>query len=168
MKGSEKQHIDFKSEKMEQADYSKGMDLFSKIFDNAPIVMIVVNQEGKVENINHATSEALGKQKEDALGLLGGELFGCINSLEGEGCGKNNECKECIVRNTVMRTFMTSENVYKTEGELTIKIGEQFSTRSLIISTTFIEPNNQNMVLLTVDDVTTQKMVEKQLRESTP
>lgn len=65
-----------------------------------------------------------------------------------------------------MRTFMTSENVYKTEGELTIKIGEQFSTRSLIISTTFIEPNNQNMVLLTVDDVTTQKMVEKQLRST--
>lgn len=78
MKGSEKQHIDFKSEKMEQADYSKGMDLFSKIFDNAPIVMIVVNQEGKVENINHATSEALGKQKEDALGLLGGELLDAL------------------------------------------------------------------------------------------
>ncbi|WP_406656215.1 HAMP domain-containing sensor histidine kinase [Methanolobus sp. ZRKC2] len=162
----EKHHINYKPEMMGQDEKSERKDLFGKIFDNAPIVMMIVNQDVKVININHATSEALGKQKEDALGLLGGELFGCINSFYDGGCGKNNNCSECIVRNTVMSTFMTSKDIFKAQGELTIKIGDKFSTRSLVVSTTFIEPDDQYMVLVTVDDITEQKMVEKKLRES--
>ena len=165
---TKKHHRDLflESENTAQLNRTAGTDIFSKVFDNAPLLMIVVNRDGKVENINYATSEALGIDKKDALGLLGGELFGCINSFDGEGCGMNHECSECIVRNTVMRTFMTSEEVYKKEGELTIWIGEEFSTRSLIISTTLIEPGDLSRVLLTVDDITGQKLVEKELRES--
>ncbi|WP_269851163.1 PAS domain-containing protein [Methanosarcina horonobensis] len=58
-----------------QKNLSEDMKLFYSIFENAPLIMIVVNQEGKIENINQTTSEVLGIQKEYSLGLLGGELF---------------------------------------------------------------------------------------------
>ncbi|MBP1908951.1 PAS domain-containing sensor histidine kinase [Methanolobus bombayensis] len=140
--------------------------LFYSVFENAPFIMIIVNMEGKIENINHTTSQALGIQKEHALGLLGGELFSCINSLEGGGCGKNPNCSNCLVRNTVMDTFQTSKNTYKREGELTIKTNDQELRRFLVVSTTFIDPNNMPKVLLTVDDVTEQKKTEHLLKES--
>lgn len=141
------------------------MGLFYSIFENAPLVMIVVNMEGEIENINHTASEALGIQKENAMGLLGGELFSCVNSFEEGGCGKNHKCVDCNVRNTVMHTFQTHENVYKREGELTIIFDDNPSKRALIISTTLINVNNQPKVLLTVDDVTEQKKLEKILKE---
>ncbi|WMW25481.1 PAS domain-containing sensor histidine kinase [Methanolobus sediminis] len=145
---------------------SNDMVLFKTIFDNAPFIMIVVNPEGKIENINNTTSEVLGIKKEDSLGLLGGELFSCINSFEDAGCGKNANCKYCPVRNAVMHTFQTSENIYKQEGELTTKVNDQELKRLLLISTTFITLKTEHKVLLTVDDVTEQKENEKKLKES--
>lgn len=145
---------------------SEDMALFYSIFENAPLIMVVINKEVKIENINHATLKALGIQKEHSLGLLGGELLSCVNSFEDGGCGKNPNCGDCFVRNTVTSTFQTSKNVYKKEGKLTIRVNNQLLERFLIISTTFINPDNQPKVLLTVDDITDQKKIEKTLRES--
>ncbi|MBC7086118.1 MAG: hypothetical protein H5T43_07125 [Methanomethylovorans sp.] len=149
-----------------QNNDSGDMLLFHAIFENAPIIMMVVNEDVKIENINHTTSETLGIQKEHSLGLLGGELFSCVNSFEKGGCGKNPNCEGCPVRSTVLYTFKTLKNVYKKEGELTIKVKDQNLTKSLVISTTFINLGNQPKVLLTVDDITDQKKTEKRLRES--
>lgn len=145
---------------------SEDMALFYSIFENAPLIMVVINKEVKIENINHATLKALGIQKEHSLGLLGGELLSCVNSFEDGGCGKNPNCGDCFVRNTVTSTFQTSKNVYKKEGKLTIRVDNQLLERFLVISTTFINPDNQSKVLLTVDDITDQKKIEKNLRES--
>jgi signal transduction histidine kinase len=149
-----------------QNNISEDMTLFYSIFENAPLLMMVVNQEVKIENINHAASEALGVQKEHSLGLLGGEIFSCVNSFEDGGCGKNPNCKDCIIRNTVTHTFQTSRSVYKKECEFTIRVDNQSLGRHLIISTTFINTDNQPKVLLTVDDVTDQKKIEQMLKES--
>ncbi|MBP2029850.1 signal transduction histidine kinase [Methanohalophilus levihalophilus] len=135
----------------------------TSFFDDVPFVMIVVNPEGKVDAINHFASEVLGKSPEQSLGLLGGELFDCVNSFDREGCGRSADCSECPVRNAVMHTFQTGESVYKKSGELTIRTDRGPSTRDLIISTTLIRLDSNQRVLLTVDDVTSQKETEKAL-----
>ncbi|WP_340818248.1 ATP-binding protein [Methanolobus sp. WCC4] len=149
-----------------QNNISNDTSLFHSIFENAPLIMVVVSSERRVENINHTTSKTLGIKKEDALGLLGGELFSCVHSFDGDGCGKNENCKDCTIKNTVLDTFRTQENVYKREAELTIMIDDQPSKRDLIISTTHIYSAGHPKVLLTVDDVTEQKKTEHLLRES--
>jgi len=50
-------------------------DILNSIFDDFPQIMILINQNGKVENINRVTSITLGKEKKDSFGLLGGELL---------------------------------------------------------------------------------------------
>ncbi|WP_052402792.1 PAS domain-containing protein [Methanococcoides methylutens] len=132
-------------------------DILSPIFDDIPMIMILVNQEGKVEYINRTATIALGNEKKDSIGLLGGELFGCVNSIKLEGCGKNRECSECTVRNSVMHTFETGESIYKKEGELEIVSNDKSVTLHFLISTTLIRQNNEPLVLLTVDDITEQK-----------
>ncbi|WP_052286245.1 PAS domain-containing sensor histidine kinase [Methanococcoides burtonii] len=140
--------------------------ILNYIFEDLPLILILINKDGRVENINRATSIALGKEKKDSIGLLGGELFGCMNSLTGEGCGKNRECSECTVRNSVMYTFETGENIYKKEGELEIMTNGQSVTLHFLISTILIQQNNEPMVLLTAEDITEQKLSEKVLKES--
>ncbi|MCD4806792.1 MAG: PAS domain S-box protein [Methanococcoides sp.] len=148
------------------AESFKDPGVLNSIFDNLPLILILVNKEGRVENINRATSITLGKEKTDSIGLLGGELFECMNSLKDEGCGKNKECSECTVRNSVMYTFETGENIYKKEGELEIITNGRSVTLHLLISTLLIKQNNEPMVLLTADDITEQKLSEKALNES--
>ncbi|SES85162.1 PAS domain S-box-containing protein [Methanococcoides vulcani] len=132
-------------------------EILSPVFEDIPMIMILVNQDGKVEYINRTATIALGKEKKDSIGLLGGELFGCMNSIKGEGCGKNRECSECTVRNSVMHTFETGESIYKKEGELEIVTNNKSVTLNFLISTTLIQQNNEPLVLLTADDITEQK-----------
>ncbi|AKB85100.1 ATP-binding protein [Methanococcoides methylutens] len=121
------------------------------------MIIILVDQEGRVKYLNRTASIKLGNEKQDSIGLLGGELFGCVNSINGNGCGKNRECSECAVRNSVMHTFETGESIYKKEGELEITTNIKSVKLNFVISTKLIQENNEPLVLLTVDDVTEKK-----------
>ena len=108
---------------------SENKEILNLAFDSAPFILIVVNQEGRVEKMNQASISAFGKKKEEVIGLLGGEVFRCINSLKGDGCGRNEECADCTIRNSVMHTFLNAENIYKREANLNIELDGSVSTR---------------------------------------
>ena len=71
--------------------------MLEAIFETSPYIMMVVNQEGRVENINRAGAAFSGALKEDLRGLLGGEVFHCLYSFDGQGCGRNLDCPHCPV-----------------------------------------------------------------------
>jgi PAS domain-containing protein len=99
-----------------QAESTVDPGILNSIFDDLPLIMVLIDEDGKIKNVNRAATVKLGKDKKDCLGLLGGEIFQCINSFSGEGCGKNIECLDCVVRNSILHTFKTGENIYKKEG----------------------------------------------------
>ena len=79
-----------------------------EIFEKAAVVLMLINKEGRVININKTGIEMIGKNKENILGLLGGEVFNCINARsEGKPvCGTG---RDCTVRNNVNNTFLTGK-----------------------------------------------------------
>ncbi|MBP2029851.1 signal transduction histidine kinase [Methanohalophilus levihalophilus] len=139
---------------------------FRSIFNKAPFVMVIVNEEGRVEDINHTGTIAVGKDWEHSLNLLGGDLFNCVNAFKGEGCGKNRECSSCSVRNCVTHTFQTGDDIYKKNGQLTVIAEGEKSTRELVISTSLLSSSGAPKVLLTVDDITKLKETEQALIQS--
>src|SRR5512147_2772909 len=98
-----------------------------QIFENAAILLMLVNKEGREVNINRSGINMTGKKKDEILGLLGGEVFSCINAWHDglPSCGKGKSCGNCAVRSRVNHTFLTGESHYKEEGTLTISHGEQ-------------------------------------------
>lgn len=106
-----------------------------QIFENAAILLMLVNSEGRVVNINRAGIEMTGKNKADILGLLGGEVFNCVNAWH-HGlpvCGKGKNCGNCAVRTRVNNTFLTGESYYKEEGVLTILNETQIIELNILI-----------------------------------
>ncbi|WP_440951995.1 PAS domain-containing sensor histidine kinase [Methanococcoides sp. FTZ1] len=132
-------------------------DALSPIFEDIPVSMILFDQDVKVEYINRAAAIALGNEKETSIGLRGGELFRCINSFKGEGCGKNKECLECAIRNSIIHTFKTGETVYKKDHEIEIISGERSVILDVLISTKLIKQNKGSYVLLAADNITEKK-----------
>ena len=94
-------------------------DRLSTVFNNAPNILVLVNAEGRVEDINRRGVEFAGRGKDKLLGLLGGEVFNCLNSYDGEGCGQNMECAQCPVRTRVDLTFQTGNPISEEEGRMT-------------------------------------------------
>ena len=142
------------------------LDLFAAVFETSPYIMMVVNQDVQVENINR-TGVAFGnKPREELLGLLGGQIFRCINSFNGPGCGRNEECNRCPLHATVMRTFQTRGPTYDAEGSLTILMNSREVTLDLLISTALVKVQDTDKVLVTIADITARKKAEAALRES--
>ncbi|NPE29737.1 PAS domain S-box protein [Methanococcoides sp. SA1] len=149
-----------------QAESIVDPGILNSIYDGLPLIMVLIDEDGKIENVNRAATVALGKEKKDCVGLLGGEIFQCINSFTGEGCGKNSECLECPVRSSVMHTFETGENIYKKEGDLDIVTNGRPTPIHFLISTILIQENNGPKVSLVVDDITKRKQIETALQKS--
>ncbi|WP_167880939.1 ATP-binding protein [Methanococcoides sp. AM1] len=144
---------------MTQSKMDLNSDSIISIFKNVPFIAIIVNNDERVEFINRATTDALGKEGDKSFGLLGGELLGCVNSLIGDGCGKNEACSDCTLRNSLIHTFETGESIYKKEAEMNLETNDGVLTHNLTISTTYVHQKDNPKVLLIIDDISEIKKV---------
>ncbi len=135
------------------------------IFDNAPYILMLVNDEGRVENINDKGVAFAGKEKADMLGRLGGEVFDCLNSFEGEGCGRNAECSQCPIRTKVVSTLKTGERHYEEEGKMVFFRDGIEIVRCFLISTALTEIEEKMMVLLSIADITERSRTEEEVKQ---
>jgi PAS domain S-box-containing protein len=135
-------------------------DMFATVFETAPYIMMVVNPEGRVESINRAGVVFSGRTEGELVGLREGEVLNCLNSIHGPGCGRNSECPYCPVGTRVMHTLNTGEPIYDGEARLTVRRDSREVVIDLLISTALIKVDHEDMVLVTIADVTARKQAE--------
>jgi len=83
----------------------------SAIYDNAPIVMILVDQERRVRKVNLTAVKFAQRAAEEMIGLRGGEALRCLHSADDpRGCGFGRFCQGCPVRRMVFDSFETGKN----------------------------------------------------------
>lgn len=133
-----------------------------KILNSAPNILAIVNDEGRIEKINHKGVAFSGREEQQLIGLLGGEVFNCITSFNGEGCGRNPICSQCPVRTRVESTISTGTPHNDDEGQMTFFIDGTEVTLDILISTSLIEVEGTKKVLLAISDITKIKQSEKE------
>ncbi len=159
-KGLEKE---IENRKQVEAEINIHINSLNTIFNSTPNILILVNEERRVEDINHKGAEFAGKTKKDLLGLLGGEVFGCVNSFDGEGCGLNPACAECPIRTRVVDTFDTGRPHVEEEGQMTFLLSGEKTSLNLLISTSLLNLNKTKNVLLSITDITDLKQTQEAL-----
>ncbi len=147
--------------KKEALSYAENLQT---IFKNIPTILLLINEEERVEMINHKGVTFSGKERVDMLGQLGGEVFDCIHSFKDEGCGRTPECATCPIRNQVMSTFKTGKSQIEVEGKMVFLLGGQEVTYHFIISTALLTINESPAVLLSLSDISTRKQAEKEIQ----
>ncbi|MBT6338731.1 MAG: transporter substrate-binding domain-containing protein, partial [Desulfobacula sp.] len=135
------------------------------IFDSTPNILVLVNDESRVEMINNRGAAFLGKKKEELYGLLGGEVFNCLNSFDGKGCGRNADCSLCPVRTQIMLTFQKGKPHTEEEGRMTFLLNEKEISMDLLISTALLNLDGANKVLLSLADITARKKAEAEKKK---
>ncbi len=149
--------------KIEKALQLKTFEL-DAVFENSPIINTLVDRDARILKINHTGLKFTGKQRNEVLGLLSGEVFNCVNALgEGKTCGKSPACKGCVIRNSITLAFQTGEDCYKVYGKFLADLGNGLEQRHLLVSTSLINVEKSERVLVSIDDVTEQKAYEKKL-----
>jgi PAS domain S-box-containing protein len=150
-----------------QEEFAQSEKRLQIIFDNAPAVMLVVNESTEVITMNRNASVASGRTIDEGMGLRPGNLLHCVHSFrDPQGCGFDEHCKSCELRKTVEATFATGENFQKVEADWRQKEKNGITEHSVLVSTAIIHSDSPKTVLVTIDDITEIKQANNALRQS--
>lgn len=150
----------------EKASLEKESELMA-IFDDAPIIMILVDEDRRIRRANRRMLDVTGHQHDEITGIRVGEAIRCINAVDDpSGCGFGVNCESCIVRNIFVDTFGVGKIHHRVEAPIRIYRGEGILDLHILVSTSLANVAGQNMVLVYIEDVTGFKKTEEALQES--
>jgi len=155
---------DITDRKRVENEIKQAAENLKAVFNSTPNVLALVNEEVKVEMLNHKGEAFTGRNKDKFMGTLCGDVFNCINSFDNGGCGKNPECSKCLLRALSLSTFKTGEPHLEKECQMTFLLDGNKKNIDFLISTTLLEINGAK-VLLSLTDITEHKKAENDLRK---
>lgn len=136
------------------------------IFDNAPVMLLLVDNKGKVLNINRAGTRFTDRNSTTIMNNLGNEVLKCINAYQKkQTCEKKENCASCTINNTLRKTFETKSDQKQVEGSLMVKSNGNYAERHFLISTSFIGTDNKQRALISLDDITEIKVTQEEIKK---
>ena len=112
----------------------QGQDL-KKYVDNLMLPTLVVNQGLRVIAFNGSFLKAFCEWSPKPIGLLTGELLGCLNALLAERCGGSSACLDCAIHRSALETLNTGKLQKNIRAQLTRLEGGRKVRRELLVST---------------------------------
>jgi hypothetical protein len=120
--------------------------------ESLPGPVMAMDPEVRGVASNERLLALVGKERSDALGRLGGEVFSCIYSELPGGCGQTVHCLGCSIRNAVNETRETRQSKTGVPAYAYVRTpGGGMTKLQLRISTECAG----NLVLLRVDEAET-------------
>jgi len=149
--------------RMEEALKSSRSEL-QAIYDHAPVMMCLLNEEREVLYGNRAIVEFSEKPAHELTGSRACGMLGCIGALEDpRGCGFGTRCQSCRLRLAVEETLATGASHREVEHRTTLVKGDESREAILLGSTALIQVGGKLRVLLYLEDVTRRRTLEQQL-----
>jgi two-component system CheB/CheR fusion protein len=137
------------------------------IYENAPLVMMLVDRERRVRKMNRFAEQFGGGSAADLLGRHEGEALRCVNALrEPGGCGYGSQCSDCTVRSTILETLETGRSHHLVEASRASVIEGKVQDFTFLLSTTRLAVRGERQVLVTIQDITERTKAEEALRLS--
>lgn len=152
--------------RMEVALEQSRMEL-KTIYDNAPVMMCVVDEERRIIFANTAFTTFTRTPEEKLRNGKACGIFGCINAIDDpRGCGFGKTCTNCKLRKAMENTMKTGLEHRNVEYNTILLIGEEQRQVSLLGSTALIHTGGEKRLLLCLHDMTTRKEAEEALRQN--
>jgi CheY-like chemotaxis protein len=136
------------------AIHRKGAEeLVQNIVDNAPLMIMIVDEERRIRTFNKAMLEYTRISPGDLIGLRCGLAFRCNNAKENEqGCGFSTHCKECRLWGAIQRTIDTGEKCLRVEAVIPTTNERGDGELVLMVSTAPIWSIGKRLALVFLED----------------
>jgi len=137
------------------------------IFHNAPVAMLLLDRDRRVQRMNRAAEEILRGSTGDAEELAFGNAIRCVHVLDDpQGCGCGPSCRRCPVRQIVNDTFDAVGDHRGVEVMMTLQRDGRPVDTYLYVSAAPIELPQDRQVLVCIEDITARKRAELDLQKA--
>ena len=157
--------LDFTERKITQEKIRKSEEELSAIYQHAPLIMMLLDNERKIRKINDFGAQFASEPIEKLSGLPAGEALRCLHHLDDPGgCGFGPSCTECTIRNNVLDTLRTGIPHKMKEANLPFIIDGKEKILTFLVSTSLLRMEEEPMVMVSIMDITGRKQIEEELR----
>jgi signal transduction histidine kinase len=137
------------------------------IYDNAPVMMCVLNAERQVTYANRAFAEFVGQPAGELQGVRACGVLGCLRALDDpRGCGHGPDCETCPVRLAMMDTLATGRSHRGIDYRTQILEDGKSAPRAFLASVAALRIAEGSHLLLCLQDITERILAEEDLRAS--
>lgn len=137
------------------------------IYDNAPIMMCVLDPDRQVLYANRAFADFVGRPLEELRLERACGVIGCLRALDDpRGCGHGPKCETCNVRLAMVDALATGRAHHGMEYRTTALCRGQPRDSVFLASVAAIEISGRTSLLLCLEDVTVREGAAEALRES--
>ena len=134
------------------------------IYDNAPLIMLLVDENWKIRKTNAFTAQFVGTMADNMVNRRCGEALRCVHALDSpEGCGFGPSCKECALRLTILNTIETGRSHNEEEVSMFFSDGENERKAIFLLSTKKLHIREQPLALVSIQDISGRKQAEQQM-----
>ncbi|MFC1852026.1 ATP-binding protein [candidate division CSSED10-310 bacterium] len=141
-------------------------EFLNLVLDNITAAIFIIDKNHRIQSVNGSFRSLFQKTEEQVLGQLCGHALDCSFSIEEKkDCLKTPECKKCSIRKSIFEAFTAEVPVHKAKLDREFLVGGQPVRKHLQFSTSYINYNEQEMVLVIVDDMTELEEQKKRLQE---
>ena len=123
------------------------------ILDAVPYPMFVVDSDTKIIAFNQAAGRNLSDLSDQLILQRAGDVLKCLNANKTPmGCGRQEECKTCDIRQSV-RNALRDGKTCRTRVKLATLAGHSTNINHLLISASPFDYRGSQYVLLVLEDI---------------
>jgi two-component sensor histidine kinase len=132
---------------------------------NAPVMLLVVNADLRVEKVNSLAALATGRLAYEAVGKPLCKLIGCpTTSSDASGDKLQTGCNGCVIRNAAVDALENNISHQSIEAWKRLLVGDELQDRCLLFSIAPLNLGRNRKALLCAQDITQLKRTEQDLR----
>lgn len=142
-------------------------DLLFDIFNDAPVIMYLVNRKNELVKINNWGLLAIDRSEKDLSGHHGGEVFGCLYVYQyQELSGNCPHCITCKIRQVIEQTFSEKKSIPQVQTTFIKKKNGKTENRYLVVSTSYLDFPDEPLVQVSISDITELKESQQKIEQS--
>lgn len=123
------------------------------VFDAIPAFVFIVDEDVRLHFWNAPARQLVGNDPAQVYLKQGGEALHCIYSIqEKEGCGRTHYCSECVIRNTVSKSYREGKPL-RDFARLQRLVGESITEVYLLVTASPFHYQGNDYSLLLIEDV---------------
>jgi len=135
------------------------------IYENAPLIMLVVDRNLVIRKANRFTAKFLDRTQDELSQRPLGEVFSCRHHRDDpRGCGMGRKCEQCGIKSALLYTFETGRNTDQAQASLHVQAQGEDQDLSCLVSSSLIHRSGETLALLTIIDITERVRTENKLR----